>query len=44
MNAVRMCDDIHGRAHIKNQVLRSVCSIGANIRETQYGYSKAEFI
>ncbi len=41
---VRMCDDIHGRAHIKNQILRSACSIGANICEAQYGYSKAEFI
>ena len=30
---VRMCDDIHGCAHIKNQILRSACSIGANIRE-----------
>ena len=41
---VCMCDDIHGRAHIKNQILRSACSIGANICEAQYGYSKAEFI
>ena len=41
---VKMCDDIHHRAHIKNQILRSACSIGANIREAQYGYSRADFI
>ena len=41
---VKMCDDIHHRGHIKNQILRSACSIGANIREAQYGYSRADFI
>lgn len=41
---IGMCDHIHHRAHIKNQLLRSACSIGANIREAQYGYSKADFI
>ena len=39
-----ICDDIHHRAHIKSQILRSACSIGANICEAQYAHSKADFI
>lgn len=41
---IRICDDIHKRAHIKNQILRSACSIGANIHEAQYAYSRNDFI
>ena len=41
---IRMCDDIHNRAVIKNQLIRSASSIGANIHEAQYGYSKDDFI
>lgn len=44
VQVIKLCDSFHNRAHIKNQMLRSACSIGANIREAQYGYSKADFI
>lgn len=43
-DVILMCDGIHHRAHIKNQILRSACSIGANIHEAQYGYSRSDFI
>ena len=43
-DVILMCDGIHHRAHIKNQILRSACSIGANIHEAQYGYSRNDFI
>jgi len=43
-NVINACDDIHQRAHIKNQILRSACSIGANIHEAQYAYSRNEFM
>lgn len=42
-NVTRMCDDIKNRAHIKNQLLRSCCSIGANIHEARYAYSRDDF-
>ena len=42
-NVTRMCDNIKNRAHIKNQILRSGCSIGANIHEAQYAYSRDDF-
>ena len=41
---ILLCDGIHHRTHIKNQILRSSCSIGANIHEAQYGYSRNDFI
>lgn len=41
---IRLCDTIPNRGHIKNQILRSGSSIGANIHEARYGYSKDEFI
>ena len=41
---IRMCDNIHNRGPLKNQLLRAACSIGANIHEAQYGYSKDDFI
>ena len=43
-SVILVCDDIRNRAHIKNQILRSACSIGANIHEAQYGYSKNDFV
>ena len=41
---IHLCDNIKNRAHIKNQILRSSSSIGANIYEARYGYSRDEFI
>lgn len=41
---ISMCDNIHNRGPLKNQLLRAACSIGANIHEAQYGYSKDDFI
>ena len=38
-----LCDNIKNRAHIKNQILRSSCSIGANIHEARYAYSRNDF-
>ncbi|MBQ8516536.1 MAG: four helix bundle protein [Akkermansia sp.] len=43
-SVILMCDDIRNRAHIKNQILRAACSIGANIHEAQYGCSKNDFL
>ena len=40
---IHLCDGIKNRAHIKNQILRSGCSIGANIHEAQYAYSRDDF-
>ena len=42
-DVTRMCDNIKNRAHIKTQILRSGCSIGANIHEAQYAYSRDDF-
>lgn len=41
---IRLFDTIHNRANIKNQLLRSSSSIGANIHEAKYGYSKDDFV
>ena len=41
---IRLFDDIHNRANIKNQLLRASSSVGANIHEAKYGYSKDDFI
>lgn len=41
---IHLCDGINNRAHIKNQILRSSGSIGANIYEAQYGYSRNDFV
>ncbi len=41
---VCLCDNIRNRGHIKNQILRSSCSIGANIHEARYGYSVDDFV
>lgn len=43
-NIIRLFDTIHNRANIKNQLLRSSSSIGANIHEAKYGYSKDDFV
>ena len=41
---IQLFDDIHNRANIKNQLLRASSSVGANIHEAKYGYSKDDFI
>ena len=43
-NIIRLFDTIHHRPNIKNQLLRSSSSIGANIHEAKYGYSKDDFV
>ena len=35
---------IRGCGIVKDQILRSGTSIGANIREAQYGYSEDDFV
>ncbi|MBQ5665185.1 MAG: four helix bundle protein [Akkermansia sp.] len=37
-------DTVEKRGVLKNQLLRSATSIGANIREAQYASSRADFI
>ncbi|MBR2144279.1 MAG: four helix bundle protein [Akkermansia sp.] len=37
-------DEVEGRGVLKNQLLRSATSIGANIREAQYASSRADFV
>ena len=41
---VRLCDSIDRHAVLKNQLLRAATSIGANIREANYGCSDADFV
>ncbi len=41
---VRLCDCIERHAVLKNQLLRSATSIGANIHEGVYAASGADFI
>ena len=47
VNIVRICNTLKknkAESVLVNQLLRSGTSIGANIREAFYGYSKADFI
>ncbi len=39
-----ICDSIDGKAVIKNQLLRSCSSVGANVHEAKYAQSDADFI
>ena len=41
---VKTTDQIQGRSALKNQMLRSGTSIGANIHEANYAQSKADFV
>ena len=41
---VKMTDEIQGKAVLKNQILKSGTSIGANIHEANYASSRADFI
>lgn len=40
----QLCETIHGRSALVNQLKRSATSIGANIREANYAHGKADFI
>ena len=41
---VKLTDEIQGKGVLKNQILKSGTSIGANIHEANYAQSKADFI
>ena len=41
---VNMTDAIQGKGALKNQILKSGTSIGANIHEANYAHSRADFI
>ena len=41
---MRLCEQIKGHYALKNQLERSGTSIGANIYEANYAYSRAEFV
>ena len=44
VDIVNMCDSIKGKSALTNQILRSGTSIGANIHESNYAQSRADFI
>ena len=41
---VKLTDEIQGKGVLKNQILKSGTSIGANIHEANYAQSKADFV
>ena len=41
---VNLTDKIQGKGVLKNQILKSGTSIGANIHEANYAQSKADFV
>ena len=41
---IKLCENIKGHYSLTNQLERSGTSIGANIREANYAYSKKDFI
>lgn len=41
---IKFCEQIKGHYSIVNQLERAATSIGANIHEANYAYSKAEFV
>ena len=47
LHIIAVCDEVDtrkGRGVLVNQIVRSATSIGANIHETNYAASKADFI
>lgn len=44
VKVVKMCDRIKGHYSLANQLERSSTAIGANIHETNYAHSKADFV
>lgn len=43
VTVVKLCDSIKNRPNLKTQLIKSATSIGANIREANYAYSRADF-
>ena len=41
---VKLTDEIQGKGVLKNQILKSGTSVGANIHEANYAQSKADFV
>lgn len=44
VQVIMLCESIKGHYSLVNQLERSATSIGANIRESNYAHSKADFI
>lgn len=44
VQVIKLCESIKGHYSLINQLERSATSIGANIRESNYAHSKADFI
>lgn len=44
VNALNLAGSVEGHYSLKNQFERSATSIGANIRESNYAQSKADFL
>ena len=44
VKVLKMTDGIKGHYSLINQLERSAASIGANIRESKYAHSKADFV
>ena len=44
VQVIKLCESIKGHYSLVNQLERSATSIGANIRESNYAQSKADFI
>lgn len=44
VQVIKLCESIKGHYSLVNQLERSATSIGANIRESNYAHSKADFI
>ena len=44
VNALELANSVEGHYSLKNQFERSATSIGANVRESNYAQSKADFI
>ena len=44
VDVLNLCDKIRGHYSLKNQLERSATSIGANIREANYGQSRADML
>ena len=44
VQVIKLCESIKGHYSLVNQLERSATSIGANIRESSYAHSEADFI
>ena len=44
VEVITLCDSLKGHYSLKDQLMRSASSIGANIREANYAQSKTDFI